>query len=244
MKYAIPFMLMCIVASTSHAQTQIVNINGVTDQIGNNGYNVTAWNPQAVSLAAGTYNITPITPTTTGAFYTAYNYYPGGPWSSGYVIGLQSPQQVSGYEDNGEMDYDGFNVYFFYTGVYPDASTAFANALSGSFTITNAETVYFGVGDTYYGDNSGGVSLQLTFTPIQNYALPSSPNITVTATNAVLAWCAPTNDVFQVVWTTNLAPPVVWTPFPDTITSAGSRFSYTDTNAPVPMKFYQLILLP
>jgi hypothetical protein len=34
---------------------------------------------------------------------------------------------------------------------------------------------------------------------------PSITNVTVTATNTMLSWLAPTNDQFQVQWTTNLA---------------------------------------
>jgi subtilisin-like proprotein convertase family protein len=73
---------------------------------------------------------------------------------------------------------------------------------------------------------------------------PSITNVTVTATNAVLSWFAPTNDQFNVRWTTNLAPTIVWTTFPTIITSSTGLFNFTDTNAPLVMKFYQLILLP
>ena len=72
---------------------------------------------------------------------------------------------------------------------------------------------------------------------------PSITNVTVTATNVALQWFAPTNDQFQVQWTTNLAPPS-WTVFPDIITSTNGLFNFTDTNAPAAMKFYQLLLLP
>ena len=75
--------------------------------------------------------------------------------------------------------------------------------------------------------------------------LPAITNTTVTATNVVLHWSAPTNDVFQVRWATNLAPPIAWTTFVGTISSpVTGSFSFTDTNAPVLIRFYQLILLP
>ncbi len=74
--------------------------------------------------------------------------------------------------------------------------------------------------------------------------LPAITNVTVTATNVVLHWSAPTNDQFKVQWTTNLAPVIIWTPFPNIITSASGVFTFTDTNAPLIMKFYELILLP
>ena len=72
---------------------------------------------------------------------------------------------------------------------------------------------------------------------------PSITNVTVTATNVALQWFAPTNDQFQVQWTTNLAPPS-WTVFPDIITSSTGAFSFVDTNPAAAMKFYQLLLLP
>lgn len=75
--------------------------------------------------------------------------------------------------------------------------------------------------------------------------LPAITNVTVTATNTTLSWLAPTNDQFQVQWTTNLDSPTVWTVFPQIFTSPVTGvFTFTDTNAPVMMKFYQLILLP
>jgi hypothetical protein len=73
---------------------------------------------------------------------------------------------------------------------------------------------------------------------------PSITNVTLTAANVVMQWSAPTNDQFKVQWTTNLAPVVVWSLFPDIITSTNGTFMFTDTNAPMVMKFYQLILLP
>lgn len=59
-----------------------------------------------------------------------------------------------------------------------------------------------------------------------------------------LNWIAPPYEVFQAQWCTNLTPPVTWTLFPNLITSTNGAFSFTDTNSPFLMKFYQLILLP
>ncbi|HTR42366.1 MAG TPA: hypothetical protein VMH87_12185 [Pseudomonadales bacterium] len=73
---------------------------------------------------------------------------------------------------------------------------------------------------------------------------PSITNALVTATNTTLSWVAPTNDLFQMEWTTNLIPVQVWSTFPPTITSTTGSFSFTDTNKPVAMKFYRLIWLP
>ncbi len=59
-----------------------------------------------------------------------------------------------------------------------------------------------------------------------------------------LTWSAPTNDQFRVQWTTNLVPPFTWNLFPGTNTSTSGIFSFTDTNTPLLLKFYELILLP
>ena len=77
---------------------------------------------------------------------------------------------------------------------------------------------------------------------------PAISSVTATATNTILTWLAPTNDVFEVQWTTNLAPPN-WQIFTNaggniTISSGSGVFSFTDTNVPAIMKFYELILLP
>jgi len=73
---------------------------------------------------------------------------------------------------------------------------------------------------------------------------PSITNVSATATQVTLQWAAPTNDLFQVDWATNLMPIIVWTPFPGTITSTTGTFTFTDTNAPLVMKFYRLEWLP
>jgi subtilisin-like proprotein convertase family protein len=73
---------------------------------------------------------------------------------------------------------------------------------------------------------------------------PAITNVTVNTTNVTLRWSAPTNDLFQVQWTTNLMPVVNWFPFQAILTSTNGMFTFTDTNAPLVMKFYRLILLP
>jgi hypothetical protein len=73
---------------------------------------------------------------------------------------------------------------------------------------------------------------------------PAITSATVTATNVTLQWSAPTNDQFQVQWTTNLVPVINWFTFPAILTSANGTFTFTDTNAPLVLKFYRLLLLP
>jgi hypothetical protein len=65
-------------------------------------------------------------------------------------------------------------------------------------------------------------------------------------TNAgfLLTWFAPTNDIFEVDWTTSLTPVVNWSPFTPPVTSTDGTFTFTDTNLPLLIKFYRLRLLP
>jgi subtilisin-like proprotein convertase family protein/subtilisin family serine protease len=79
--------------------------------------------------------------------------------------------------------------------------------------------------------------------------LPSISGVKVTSTNILLTWSAPTNDLFNIRWATNLAPPINWILFsngvaPFVVSSTNGVFSFTDTNTTFLMKFYQLILLP
>jgi len=115
---------------------------------------------------------------------------------------------------------------------------------NGIITWTNATPSGLAARFTTLVTDNGVPSAQAsnTFT-IFVAPIPSITNVTETATNVVLQWSAPTNDVFEVQWKTNLVS-LTWTLFPGTITSPTGIFSFTDTNAPLLMKFYQLILLP
>lgn len=75
-------------------------------------------------------------------------------------------------------------------------------------------------------------------------AAPQFTNITVGAGGVQFRWTAPSNELFQIRWTTNLAP-ANWQWFPNIITSGTTQYSFVDTNTPLaPVKFYQLLLLP
>ena len=81
--------------------------------------------------------------------------------------------------------------------------------------------------------------------PVVVYPQPVFGAIALATNGLQMTWFASTNEQFQIDWTTNLLAPIVWTPFPPPpITSTNGAFSFTDTNAPFLMKFYQLILLP
>jgi subtilisin-like proprotein convertase family protein len=116
---------------------------------------------------------------------------------------------------------------------------------NGVITWTNATPAGLAARFTTLVTDNGAppASVTNTFT-IFVAPLPSITNVTVTATNVLLQWSAPTNDQFRVQSATNLVPPVTWTLFPGIITSTNGLFTFTDTNLPLVMKFYQLILLP
>jgi subtilisin-like proprotein convertase family protein len=86
-------------------------------------------------------------------------------------------------------------------------------------------------------------SVTNSFTAIVN-PLPPFSSITLGTNGVNFQWTAFTNEQFQIRWTTNLVPPVSWTDFTNVITSTSGVFNFVDTNAPLLMKFYELILLP
>ena len=75
------------------------------------------------------------------------------------------------------------------------------------------------------------------------YPAPAFTSVVWLTNGVSLQWSGFPSEQFQVQWTTNLAP-LSWTLFPDLITSTNGTFNFVDTNAPLLMKFYQLILLP
>ena len=115
---------------------------------------------------------------------------------------------------------------------------------TGPVTPTNGLFSYFDDGSQVPFGSLRFYRLQLVgITPPATTTVPIG-NITLTNGLILLTWSAPTNDQFNVRWTTNLVPPINWSLFPDTITSTTGVFSFMDTNAPLLLKFYELILLP
>ena len=74
------------------------------------------------------------------------------------------------------------------------------------------------------------------------YPAPVISRVTVSGGQVSLQWSAATNEQFQVRWATNLNPPVAWKLFSNTITSTNGVFQFVDTNAPLLIKFYQLLI--
>ena len=126
----------------------VVNVPGTTNP---------SVNPVTIQLDAGTYTVTIVEPPYPGAIYTAYSFYSyGGLWSTNLTITLAASPYTQ--------------LFINPDGIWSDPNTAFQNSQSGSFTITTSELVNLGVADSYYGDNTGGVSVLLdgnpTSTPI------------------------------------------------------------------------------
>ena len=133
--------LCCVFVAASPARAEVINISGQQGIWG-------AWTPLGVTFDAGSYTVTPVTPTTPGALYTAYNYGSGYGWGTGYGIALSQNDRK-----------------YYGAGSYSTAELAFAHAVGASFSLASRQTVYFGVLDSSYGDNSGGVSLNITAVP-------------------------------------------------------------------------------
>jgi hypothetical protein len=80
--------------------------------------------------------------------------------------------------------------------------------------------------------------------------VPDFSSIVYTNGDFLLTWLAPTNDIFEVQVATNLASPTIWLTIATNVTYTGpvtptnGWFSYLDTNAPLVLKFYSLLLLP
>jgi hypothetical protein len=134
-------------ASATYVDT-VINISGTTalpDQS----------NAIVMILDPGAYNFTPVqspffaeaTNPYTGALYNgAYSYYPDA-WTSAYRVAINDRYK---YETYGTEQY------------YPTVSEAFTHAATGSIILTETSNVLFGVGDSFYFDNDGGISLHLT----------------------------------------------------------------------------------
>ncbi|MRR51508.1 MAG: PEP-CTERM sorting domain-containing protein [Rhodocyclaceae bacterium] len=133
--------LCCVFAAISPARAEVINISGQQGIW-------EAWSPLGVTFDAGSYTVTPVTQATPGALFTAYNFGGGYGWGTGYGIALSQDDRK-----------------YYGSGSYSTAEDAFAHAVGASFSLTKRQTVYFGVLDSYYGDNSGGVSLNITAVP-------------------------------------------------------------------------------
>ncbi len=162
---ALSILAMVVAASPAAAQ-QVININALDS----NGQ-------QAVALGPGTYSVNLIR-TADGGLYNAWN-----PWGS---TNCTSPgTSCTGWVDDFGITYDGLTTIYV-NGLHyltdtdalaanqaiiasdsatfsPDQQTGITNS-GGSlmFTLAAPTTVTFGIFDTPYYDNTGGISLSLS----------------------------------------------------------------------------------
>jgi Regulator of chromosome condensation (RCC1) repeat len=116
-------------------------------------------------------------------------------------------------------------------------------ATNGVFTFLDNGIEHPFNGLRFYQVNLIGVVSQVIAPPTLATNALAISNL-ATNGNFQLTWLGSTNQQFQVQWATNFLPPIVWTPFPNIITSTNGVFTFTDTNSTMGMKFYELLLLP
>lgn len=133
----------------ANAQALIINIDGVSD---------TNSNPQEILLTAGTYEFMPVNPSIDAAAdYTAWRAF-GSTWL--WVFNVRSSSGAFS-----ELAFGSPTTYSSAQMAYDNSSTG------GSFTVTQDELIWFSIGDSFYGDNSGGVSIDLNLVPEPSTAL-------------------------------------------------------------------------
>ena len=130
----------------------VINFSGQTALFYDPPYDF--WSPLKVTLDPGTYDFMPVqnpsfpgaTKPYPGALYEGAYSYGTGVWSSGYAVAINDKYHIT-----------------YFNGVHEDsAQAAFTHAIGGSLSISERSNIYFGVVDSYYGDNGGGISLHLT----------------------------------------------------------------------------------
>jgi subtilisin-like proprotein convertase family protein len=134
------------------------------------------------------------------------------------------------------------------TGTNAGDYTLLAAATNGS-VVFGANTVPPLIAGTTYW-----LGVQNTNNFTVNYAIavnfhtvagPVSISSVLASTNGVqLQWDAPSNEQFQVEWTTNLVSPIDWNTNTTGITYTNGVFTFTDPNATNEQRFYRLIQLP
>jgi subtilisin-like proprotein convertase family protein len=141
--------------------------------------------------------------------------------------------QVQFTDNLSPMNWQNFSNLVTYTG--PMTPT------NGLFSFYDDGSEYPFTGLRFYQINLVGVTA-----PSLPPATNTVPISSIISTNGsfLLTWSATTNDQFNVRWTTNISSPIIWSTFPDTVISTNGTFTFMDTNAPMLMKFYELILLP
>ena len=148
----------------------------------------------------------------------------------------------------GDWDLPAQGLLYSITNTLPGVTGAY---VGGNYVITwtptSAQRGLTNVITTVVTDNgvpaksvTNSFSVIVTNAPV--YPMPVISSVVVSNGQVSLQWSGSTNEQFNVRWATNLNPPVVWNAFGVTITSTNGVFRFVDTNAPLLMKFYQLLI--
>lgn len=151
MRTLIGSALLLVATTNVLAMDRIINVSGQYAVC-----NGCPWSPVGFMFDAGSYTVTPVLANTVPeAQFTAYNFGMGLGWSAAYGVALDR-DRIRDFGSAGPHAGAG----------WPDEATAFAHSAIGNFSIASAQTVYFGVPDSFHGDNFGGVSLKVSTVPL------------------------------------------------------------------------------
>jgi len=154
------------------------------------------------------------------------------------------------------------NVYFNPTNA-PTANTGAGDFLmlslanAGSFVLFTNSVPPIVAGTNYYLAFQNPGASDVTYAFQVSFGSGAPALVAVSITNVAILnngssqfkWGAPVSYQFQVQWTTNLTPPIVWNTITNystgnTLTSTNGLFTFGDTNAPTTLKFYRLVEYP
>jgi hypothetical protein len=127
----------------------------------------------------------------------------------------------------------------------PDLNTNTWDVVSPVITATNIETTWcIPLPSVYHFFRV--VTAQGTNVP--PLLPPQVGSVTATNGGYLFQWSGPTNQQYQVEWTTNIAPPVTWSTVVTPISSVTGQFNFFDDGAQTaplgPVRFYRLRLYP
>ena len=234
---AVPVPVLTYVLTSTVVGTNVPVINAT------NG--VITWTPAAAQWGTSNTLTTVVTAggvpalSATNVFAVVVNPVPG----IGSVTATNGGYLLKWYAPTNDL----FRVEF--TDGLPPVWQSFSNvvAYAGPVTATNGLFTFFddGVQHPFTGLRFYRLQLIGLAGPVTPPAATNLFSISISTNNSiVLVWSAPTNNMFRVHWTTSLVPPINWTLFPGTNTSTTGIFKFMDTNTPLLMKFYELVLLP
>jgi hypothetical protein len=145
-----------LLAASFSINAATVNLDALTS---------TNLNPVELNLTAGTYNVNPFA----GAF-TSWN-----AWGSSTGCDSTGANCSKGWINNYSITTPTETIFTSNSIRYASANLALLNSLSTSFTLLSDATVKFFINDSNYGDNIGGMSLNVSAVPIPAAAFLFAP---------------------------------------------------------------------